>query len=65
MVGGEDLANLRPQFVVEIEGMINARPSKMVNDKIKTGTVELSADKVIVRAKSDEMPFDMGSEELN
>jgi nondiscriminating aspartyl-tRNA synthetase len=65
VVGGEDLANLRPQFVVEIEGMINARPPKMVNDKINTGTVELSADKVTVLAKSEEMPFDMGAEDLN
>jgi len=65
VVGGEDLVELKPQFVVEIEGTVNARPPKMVNDKIKTGTVELAADKVTVLAKSDEMPFDMGAEELN
>ena len=65
VVGGEDLAALRPQYVVEIEGTINARPEKMVNDKIKTGMVELSAGKVVVLAKSDEMPFDMGGENLN
>lgn len=65
VVGGEDLANLRPQYVVEIEGTVNARPPKMVNEKIKTGTVELLAEKVTVLAKSEEMPFDMGAEELN
>lgn len=65
VVGGEDLANLRPQYAVEIEGEIKARPEKMVNDKIKTGTVEMSAEKVTVLAKSDEMPFDMGAETLN
>lgn len=65
VVGGEDLAALRPQYIVEIEGTVNARPPKMVNDKIKTGTVELSVDKVTVLAKSEEMPFDMGAEELN
>ena len=65
VVGGEDLANLKPQYVVEIEGTVNARPPKMINDKIKTGTVELLADKIMILAKSEEMPFDMGAEELN
>lgn len=65
VVGGEDLAALKPQYVVEIEGMVNERPEKMVNEKIETGKVELSVEKVIVIAKSDEMPFDMGAEELN
>lgn len=65
IVGAEDLANLRTQDVVEIEGTINARPEKMVNDKIKTGKIELSAEKITVLAKSEEMPFDMGAEELN
>lgn len=65
VVGGEDLANLKPQYAVEIEGIVQARPEKMINDKIKTGTVELSAEKVKVLAKSEEMPFDMGGEELN
>ena len=65
VVGGDDLAALKPQFVVEIEGTVNARPEKMVNDKINTGTVELSAEKITILAKSDEMPFDMGGEELN
>lgn len=65
VVGTENVANLRPQYAVEIEGKINTRPEKMVNDKIKTGTVELSAEKVTVLAKSDEMPFDMGADTLN
>jgi nondiscriminating aspartyl-tRNA synthetase len=51
--------------VVEIEGTINARPEKMVNDKIETGKVEMSVEKVTILAKSEEMPFDMGAEDLN
>lgn len=65
VVGGEDLAGLKPQYAVEIEGVVNARPEKMVNEKIETGKVELSAEKVTVLAKSEEMPFDMGGENLN
>lgn len=65
VVGREDLANLKSQYAVEIEGTVNARPASMVNDKIATGTVEVFADKVTVLAKSEEMPFDMGGEDLN
>ena len=65
VVGKEDLAVLRPQYVVEIEGTVNERPEKMVNDKIETGKVELYADKITVLSKADEMPFDMGAQELN
>ena len=65
VVGRDDLVALKSQYAVEIEGMINARPENMVNDKIETGKVEMFADKVTVLAKSDEMPFDMGGEELN
>lgn len=65
VVGGEDLAALKPQYAVEIEGMVNKRPEKMINDKIKTGTVELSIEKLNILSKSDEMPFDMGAETLN
>jgi nondiscriminating aspartyl-tRNA synthetase len=65
IVGEDDLATLRPQYAVEIEGTVNVRPEKMINDKIETGKIELSAEKITVLAKSDEMPFDMGAEDLN
>jgi len=65
IVGGSEVTDLRPQYAVEIDGIINKRPPQMINDKIETGAVELSVEKVVVLAKSDEMPFDMGAEELN
>ncbi len=65
VVGGQEIADLRSQFVVEIEGVVNTRPEKMVNDKIATGSVELGATTVTVLSKAEEMPFDMGAEELN
>lgn len=65
VVGGEDVASLKTQYAVEIEGKINERPPKMVNDKIETGKVEMSVSKVTVLSKSEEMPFDMGADSLN
>ena len=65
VVGGEELSSLRPQDVVEIEGKVQKRPEKMINDKIPTGKVEVSSEKVNVLSKAEEMPFDMGLETLN
>lgn len=65
VVGGEDLSSLKPQFAVEIEGKIKKRPEKMINKKINTGTIELESLKVVVLSKAEEMPFDMGADELN
>ena len=65
VVGGEELKDLKPQYILSVEGIINKRPPQMINKKIKTGEVELSVEKVEVLVKSEEMPFDMGTEELN
>lgn len=65
VVGGDELSSLRPQDVVEIEGLVQDRPEKMINEKIITGKVEISSKKVNILSKSEEMPFDMGMEELN
>jgi nondiscriminating aspartyl-tRNA synthetase len=65
VVGGAEIADLKPQYMVEIEGTVNARPEKMINDRIETGKVELFGEKVNILTKSDEMPFDMGAEILN
>lgn len=53
-----ELANeLRPEWVVEIEGQIVKRPENMVNSKIETGTVEMLADNLKVLSKSETLPF--------
>ncbi len=50
---------------VEIEGLIKARPEKLVNSKLFTGEIELEAKKIIVLAKSEVYPFDMGKPNLD
>lgn len=53
-----DLAQeLRPEWVVEISGQIVKRPEQMVNDKIETGQVELSADSLKVLSKAETLPL--------
>src|SRR3990167_4080017 len=43
---------LRPEWVVEIVGQIVKRPEKMVNPKIETGQVEMSAESLNILSKA-------------
>lgn len=51
--------SLGPEFCVSIEGQINQRPEKMINDKIQTGKVEMLAEKMEILSKSETLPFDL------
>lgn len=64
VVGGADFGELRPEDVVEIEGTVKKRPKNLANPKIETGKVEVKAEKIKILAKSAELPFDMGGEDL-
>lgn len=48
---------LRPEWVVEIEGQIVKRPEKMVNPKIETGSVEMPAETLKVLSEAETLPF--------
>ncbi len=50
---------LRPEWVVEIEGVVQKRGDKQVNDKITTGTVELLAKKITVLNEAKTPPFEL------
>ncbi len=65
VVGGADLGELHPEDVVYITGKVQARPEKLANPKLATGTVEVATEKVEIVSKSEELPFDMGKETLD
>lgn len=50
---------LRSEFVVAIVGTVKARPAKMVNPKLFTGTVEIEAKKLEILNKSKTLPFEI------
>lgn len=55
-----ELANkVRSEWVVEITGVVQARGAKQINDKLKTGTVELLAKSVVVLNESKTPPFEI------
>lgn len=65
VVGDATYATLSPESVVSIKGLVKERPSKLVNAKIKTGSIEIEARGLTVLAAAKELPFDMGKEKLD
>ncbi|MFA6215006.1 MAG: aspartate--tRNA ligase [Patescibacteria group bacterium] len=51
--------SLRSEFVICIEGTINLRPEKMINDKIPTGTVEMTGEKLEILNEAKTPPFEL------
>lgn len=56
---------LRPEFVLKIEGIINARPDKMINTKIASGTVELEAQEMEILNTAQTPPFEITKDTIN
>lgn len=54
------LANeLRSEFCITIEGTVNKRPEKQINDKIVTGTVEMTGESLEIINASETPPFEL------
>ena len=59
----EILAELRPEYVIEIRGIVNKRGEKQIKENETTGTVEVLAKEVIILSKSETPPFEIDNEE--
>ncbi len=55
----EEAKKLRPEFVVEIVGKVNARPEKQVNAESPTGTVEIEALELTILNQAKTPPFEI------
>lgn len=49
--------DIRPEWVIGIEGKVSKRPAKMINSKIETGKVEISVEKLNVLSRAETLPF--------
>ena len=56
---------LRPEFCVTIIGKVNARPEKMVNKDMTTGTVELEATGLVIHNEAKTPPFEIEHDTKN
>ncbi len=48
---------LRHEFVIQIEGQVRLRPAGMINDKMKTGQVEVLGTHLVILNQSQVPPF--------
>lgn len=63
--GVTSLHDIHLQDVVTVSGKIAERPEKLININIPTGKIELQSESVKVISKAQELPFDMGSRDLD
>jgi len=54
-------SKLRQEFVIKVEGLVKARPEKLVNSKIISGKVELQVESIEILAESKTPPFDINN----
>ena len=57
----ETAKNVRAEYVVSVEGKVNARPEKNVNAGVQNGDIELEVQKMEILSVA-EIPFELGSE---
>ena len=62
---GNNLPKVGSEYVVEVIGKVAKRPEKLVNPKLETGDLEIQIEELSIVSPSEELPFDMGTEELN
>ncbi len=63
-VSNELLKEVRPEWVVEIRGIVNARGAKQQNPNMPTGMVEVLAKGIAVMAKAETLPLDLEDEKI-
>ena len=62
---GQNLPKVSVESVVEVEGLIKERPVKLINPKIETGKIEIQIESLKILSFAQELPFDMGKEDLD
>ncbi len=65
MVSSKDLADARPEDVVEVVGVVKKRPDNMVNAKLATGAIEIEVKKMLIINKARELPFPIDTDGLD
>jgi aspartyl-tRNA synthetase len=62
VVGDERFKELNLEDVVYIKGIVKKRPEKLVNPKIKTGTIEVEAKEIKLLAKAKPLPIPINND---
>ena len=60
----DKIASVRPEWVIEITGLVKPRPEKLVNKNLVTGTVEMEAIDLEVLNEAKTPPFEINKDTL-
>ncbi len=58
----EAAKEIRPEWALKVNGIVNKRPEKNVKAGVINGDVELEVTAIDVVVKAEELPFDLGAE---
>lgn len=53
---------LKSQWVVAVEGVVNKRPEKMVNEHVQNGDIELEITNITILSEAETLPFELDAE---
>ena len=56
---------LKPEYVIKVDGKVGERPAATINKTLVTGKVEIEVEEIEIISKAQNLPFDMGAEELS
>jgi len=62
VVGGEEFKTLSSEDVVYIKGLVKKRPEKLVNPRLKTGTIEIEVKELKIISKAKPLPIPVQGE---
>ncbi len=51
------LSKIKPEYVIQVKGKVSKRPDDTINDKLKTGTIEIYPDEVKILSAAQTLPF--------
>ncbi|MGE5297616.1 MAG: aspartate--tRNA ligase [Acidobacteriaceae bacterium] len=54
--------DIKNEYVIEVEGLINGRTGKQINTEMPTGSVELEVRRLVVISTAKPLPFDINSD---
>lgn len=61
----EKFQQLRSEFVIQVTGKVSKRPDDTINERLKTGTVEMYPDNIEILSKSIALPFVLDDEDVS
>lgn len=61
----ETFGKLRSEFVVQVKGIVSKRPDDTINDRLKTGTIEIYPNDIKILSQSKALPFVLEDETVS